>query len=170
LTSDVVIEPYSLVSFLKETLHLPQGIEPFVMIFGVLMLLVYWLLLWLSRNDLTKEQRAYFLSFLLLWVVVFNRAAESATYIMAATGLLIWYFFHKQKGTATKKMTFFFIICFYWVAVNCSDLSISYLRAFDKVYLLRPLFALLPMLWMIVDAFKFFVEKTLKNDTNLLRI
>jgi hypothetical protein len=168
LRSDVVIEPYALVSFLTQTLHLPQGIEPFVMFFGAVMLLVYWLLLFLSRHDLTTEQRAYFLSFLLLWVVVFNRAAESATYIMAATGLLIWFFFHKQAGTATKKMTFFFAFCFYWIAVNCSDLSIPYFRAFDKVYLLRPLFALLPMFWMLTDAFRFFMEKTLKTKIQLL--
>ena len=168
LRSDVITEPYALVSFLTQTLHFSQKIEPFVMLLGVVMLLVYWLLLFLTRNNLTKEQRAYFLSFLLLWVVVFNRAAESATYIMAATGLLIWYFFHKQAGTATKKMTIFFILCFYWVAVNCSDLSIPFLRAFDKVYLFRPLFALLPMFWMLTDAYKFYTEVSFKNKTELL--
>jgi hypothetical protein len=166
LRSDVVIEPYALVSFLTQTLHLPQGIEFFIMFFGVVMLLVYWLLLFLSRNELTTAHRAYFLSFLLLWVVVFNRAAESATYIMAATGLLIWFFFHKQAGTATKKMTFFFAICFYWIAVNCSDLSIPFFKAFDKEYLFRPLFALLPMFWMLADAYNFYMEKSFKIKPN----
>ena len=165
MSSNVVTEPYSLVSFLTGTLSFSRTIEPYVMVFGILLLLVYWLLLLLSRNELRREHRAYFLSFLLLWVVIFNRAAESATYIMASTGLLIWYFFHRQNGTVTKKMTFSFILCFYWVAVNCSDLSIPYLKAFDKVYYLRPVFALLPMLWMLKDAFKFFVEKTFKNKT-----
>jgi hypothetical protein len=109
--------------------------------------------LWLKRNELTTERRAYFLAFIMLWVVVFNRAAESATYMMAATGLLIWYFFHRQNGTTTKTMTVFFVVCFYWVAIVCSDLALPFLKALDKKYYFRPIFALMPMLWMLTEEF-----------------
>ena len=162
LRGDVISEPFSLVGFMTQTLGLPTSIEPFVMGFGVLTLMVYWLILWLQRSSLTTERRAYFLAFLLLWVVVFNRAAESATYLMASTGLLIWYFFHKQNGTTTKAMTIFFIICFYWVAIVCSDLALPFLKAFDRKYYLRPLFALLPMFWIIIEEGQFFIKKISK--------
>ena len=159
LRGDVISEPFSLVGFLTQTLGFPKTIEPFVMVFGVLMLVFYWLMLWLRRGILTSERRAYFLSFLLLWVVVFNRAAESPTYLMASTGLLIWFFYHKQYGTGTKLKTIFFIVCFYWVAVVSSDLSFPFLKKWDNTYHLRPVFALLPMLWMIADESRFFYKK-----------
>ncbi len=159
LRGDVISEPFSLVGFMTQTLGFSKAIEPFVMGFGVLMLVSYWLMLWLRRGILTSERRAYFLSFLLLWVVVFNRAAESPTYLMASTGLLIWFFYHKQHGTANKLMTAFFILCFYWVAVVSSDLSFPFLKKWDNTYHLRPVFAFLPMLWMIVDEGYFFIKK-----------
>ncbi len=160
LRSEVISEPFSLVGFLTHTVGFPKSIEPYVMSFGVLMLIVYWLMLWLRRSDLTTERRAYFLAFLLLWVVVFNRGAESPTYLMASTGLLIWFFYHKQYGTATKLMTIFFIICFYWTGFLCSDLAFSFLRDLDNSYFLRPVFALIPMFWMLKDEWNFFRRKS----------
>ena len=166
LRGDVISEPFSLVGFLTHTLGFPTIIEPFVMGFGLGMLLIYWFMLWLRRHVITKERRAYFLAFLLLWVVVFNRAAESPTYLMASTGLLIWYFYHKQNGTATKLMTVFFIVCFYWVAVVSSDLSFSFLKQWDKTYHLRPVFAFLPMLWIIVAECNFLLKNNPKPNIN----
>ncbi len=163
LRGDVISEPYSLVGFLTRTVHLPTSIEPFVLLFGVVILTVYWLLLWLKRNELTTERRAYFLAFMLLWVVVFNRAAESATYIVAATGLIIWYFFHKQNGTSTQTMTIFFAVCFYFVAINCSDLALPFLKAWDKKYFFRPVFALMPMLWILADECMNFNYKNIEK-------
>ena len=156
LRGDVIFESFCLVGFLTHTVGFPKTIEPYVMGFGVLILMSYWLMLWLRRADLTTERRAYFMAFLLLWVVVFNRAAESPTYLMASTGLLIWYFYHKQYGTATKLMTAFFVVCFYWSGFLCSDLAFSFLREWDNTYYLRPVFSLLPMFWMLVDEWKFF--------------
>ncbi len=159
LRGDMISEPFSLVGFMTHTMGFSTAIEPFVMGLGVLMLVFYWLMLWFHRSILTSERRVYFLSFLLLWVVVFNRAAESPTYLMASTGLLIWFFYHKQYGTATKLMTAFFILCFYWVAIVSSDLSFPFLKKWDNTYQLRPVFAFFPMLWMIADEGWFFYKK-----------
>lgn len=158
LRGDVISESFSLIGFLTHTMGFSTKIEPFLMGFGVLLLLSYWLMMWLNRNILTSERRAYFLSFLLLWVVVFNRAAESPTYLMASTGLLIWFFYHKQYETATKLMTVFFILCFYWVAVVSSDLSFPFLKKWDNTYHFRPIFAFFPMIWIIVDEGRFFLK------------
>ena len=162
LRGDTISEPFSLVGFLTHTVGCSTAIEPYIMGLGVLMLLGYWFMVCLQKSSLTRERRAYFLAFLLLWVVVFNRAAESATYLMASTGLLIWYFYHKQNGTTTKLMTPFFILCFYWVAVVSSDLSFPFLKQWDIKYHLRPVFAFLPMLWIIIEEASFFIKKICK--------
>ncbi len=166
LRGDVISEPFSLVGFMTHTLGFSIAIEPFVMGFGLGMLIIYWFLLWLRRNDITKERRAYFLAFLLLWVVVFNRAAESPTYLMASTGLLIWYFYHKQNGTATKFMTAFFMVCFYWVAVVSSDLSFPFLKKWDNTYHLRPVFGFLPTLWIMISECHFLQKNNAKSIIN----
>lgn len=39
-----------------------------------------------------RKFRLYYLSLVLLWVVLWNHKAESPTYIMAVTGAVLWYF------------------------------------------------------------------------------
>jgi len=42
--------------------------------------------------------RLHILASVLIWVVIFNHKGESPTYIIAMTGVGIWYFTQKQKG------------------------------------------------------------------------
>jgi hypothetical protein len=44
-----------------------------------------------------KKIRLFFLSSILIWVVIFNHKAESPTYIIAVCGIAIWYFAQKFK-------------------------------------------------------------------------
>jgi hypothetical protein len=39
--------------------------------------------------------RMLFLAFMLVWVIIFNHKAESSTFIIAVTGIAIWYFAHE---------------------------------------------------------------------------
>ena len=41
--------------------------------------------------------KLYFLSFLLLWMVIFNHKAESPTFVIATAGVSIWFFSQKIK-------------------------------------------------------------------------
>ncbi len=42
-----------------------------------------------------------YLSFLLIWIVIFNYKAESPTYVIAVTGVAIWFFTGKMSATNT---------------------------------------------------------------------
>ena len=41
--------------------------------------------------------KLFFLSSILIWVIIFNHRAESATFIIAASGVVIWYFSQKKN-------------------------------------------------------------------------
>jgi hypothetical protein len=55
------------------------------------------------RKDLFHEYgfRILFLTSILLWVVLFNHAAESSSYIICMTGIGIWYFTQERKTLNT---------------------------------------------------------------------
>lgn len=38
-----------------------------------------------------EQVKGYFLAYIMIWVIIFNHDAESATYIIATTGVAIWY-------------------------------------------------------------------------------
>ncbi|MBL7817575.1 MAG: DUF2029 domain-containing protein [Saprospiraceae bacterium] len=159
LRGDTITEPFSLMGFLTFTCHVDKQNESYVLLSGGTLLMLYTLSMWLQKSVLTSKRRAYFLAFLLLWVVVFNRAAESPTYLMASTGLLLWFFFHKQAATASKPMTALFVVCFYVIAILPSDLGIPALKSLDKRYFFRPVFAFIPLLWLFFEEIKTHVQR-----------
>ena len=147
VSSSTIVEPFCLMGFAEKTLHW-QHSEGLILSFGLALMAIYWLLLIVRRPVLTLEQRILFLSFLFLWVVAFNRAAESPTYLYAVVGALILFHF----SPTNKVWTIIFGLCFYVMTVLPSDLSPDFLKNMDKQYFLRPLF-LLPLL-----LFAFFNE------------
>ena len=57
---------------------------------------------WKYYNDV--QFKLFFLSSILLWIVIFNHKAESATFIIAVTGIAIWFF--SQKRTLLNTILF----------------------------------------------------------------
>ena len=53
--------------------------------------------------------KLFYLSSLLIWVVVFNHKAESPTYIIAITGVAIWFFSQDRKIENTVLLVLAFI-------------------------------------------------------------
>ena len=141
ISSDTILEPYCIMGFAERTLHWAHS-ESYIIGFGLLLFTFYWLILVLQSSILTLEDRAVFFGFLLMWIVAFNRAAESPTYLYAAVGSLIVYHF----GKPNKIWTIVFGLCFYVITILASDLSPVFLKNIDRQYFLRPLF-LLPMLF-----------------------
>lgn len=139
--SETILEPFCLMGFAQRTLHWTQS-EPYIMGFGLVFLASFWLFLIRRRNDLRLEERVIFLSFLLMWVVAFNRSAESPTYLYAVVGALILYHFSQPN----RMWTIVIGICFYVLTILPSDLSPSFLKEFDKHYFIRSLF-ILPLLF-----------------------
>ena len=54
--------------------------------------------------------RLLFLSSMLMWVILFNHTAESSGYIIAMTGVAIWYFSRKPKTGRTILLVIVFVV------------------------------------------------------------
>jgi hypothetical protein len=101
---------------------------------GVFMLLITMLLIALKKTY--EEVKFFFLAYIMIWVVIFNHASESATYIIASTGAAIWYV--NSKKTILDKILI--ITTFILTVMSPSDLFPSYLRTnFVKPYSLKVL-------------------------------
>ena len=53
--------------------------------------------------------KMFFISSILLWVIIFNHKAESPTFIIAVAGIAIWYFYQKKKILNLLLLIFAFI-------------------------------------------------------------
>ena len=68
--------------------------------------------------------RLLYLSIVLIWMVIFNHKAESPTFIIAFSGVLIWAF--SQKLSTLNKLIF--VLCFVMCSLSPTDIFPSYLR------------------------------------------
>ena len=64
------------------------------------------------------------LASILIWVVIFNHKAESPTYIIAMSGVAIWYFFNEKNKWNTVLVVFAFV----FTSLSPTDLFPRYLR------------------------------------------
>jgi hypothetical protein len=87
----------------------------YVLITGFLMLTVPFLRIGQYRND---QFRLLTLSSILIWAVIFNHKAESPTFIIAMTGVALWYF--SQQKTVTNLILL--IIAFTITSLLSTDL------------------------------------------------
>lgn len=62
------------------------------------------------RQYANPVYRLFFLAYTLLWVIIFNHKAESSTYIIAVSGVAIWYF--TQPGANWKKALLWIVFIF----------------------------------------------------------
>ena len=67
--------------------------------------------------DLFSFRMLCFVS-ILIWIVIFNHKAESPTFIIAVTGIAIWYF----SGVRSRVDTVLIIICFILTCLSPTDL------------------------------------------------
>lgn len=99
----------------------------------------------LLRFKLYKELRfriTYFAS-LLIWLIVFNHRAESSTFVIAITGIAIW-FFTSEKTPVDIGLV---ILAFVFTSLSPTDLFPGYLREhFVLPYVLKALPCIL--IWM----------------------
>ena len=68
--------------------------------------------------------RLLFLSSILIWMVIFSPGAESATYVMAVTGVAVWYAFSERRPWQTALFVFVLLL----TCMSPSDLFPRYLR------------------------------------------
>lgn len=90
-----ILESYSIYGVLKNFGAVFP--EQFILIGGMVLLASFLILQWISK----ARNKSHIVAFLLIWVIVFNRAAESATYITAMAGCSIWYLSRPKNTVST---------------------------------------------------------------------
>lgn len=105
---------------------------------------------WKYYNDV--QFKLFFLSSILLWIVIFNHKAESATFIIAVTGVAIWFF--SQKRTLLN--TILFIAAFIFTILSPTDLFPKSIREnFVIPYVLKAVPCILIWFKIIYDLLFF---------------
>lgn len=78
--------------------------------------------------------RLHTLSSVLIWIIIFNHRAESATYIIAMTGLSIWYFSQPKKIENLVLLVLAFIL----TSLSPTDMFPKFIRLkFVRPYVLK---------------------------------
>ncbi|MCS7228848.1 MAG: glycosyltransferase family 87 protein [Candidatus Kryptonium sp.] len=92
-----------------------------ITLFGAIFLLLP-LLKW--KNFENFGFRFLYLASILIWVVIFNHKAESPTYVIAISGVGIWYFSQKKK----MENFILLILAFIFTSLSPTDLFPKFLR------------------------------------------
>jgi Glycosyltransferase family 87 len=133
LSGSSILEHYSIMGFFSYQLKLNYP-EWYFILAGTILLAVYYFFLLYKKRNLEYEQRISFFSFLLIWVVVFNRAAEPASYLLASAGIYIWMGFHYRRNIVLA----IFLTAFSGITLLPSDLFPFFISNFFKGMVLKP--------------------------------
>ncbi|MFA6058477.1 MAG: glycosyltransferase family 87 protein [Taibaiella sp.] len=152
ISGNGIMESYSIYGVLKN-LHelLPEG---FILGSALAVLGIFLVLQFFNK----EKNKGHIVAFLLIWVIVFNRASESATYIIAMAGCSIWYLSRPKNKIST---------ILFWTTILVSTLiptDIS--KAFDQFryqYFLKCVLSLL----VLADIMMYTVVSTIRNRKDL---
>src|SRR5690606_38477454 len=72
--------------------------------------------------------RLNMLSSVLIWIIIFNHKAESPTFIIAVSGIALWFFSQQAK----KENTILLILVFIFTCLAPTDLFPKYIR--DNIF------------------------------------
>lgn len=98
------------------------------------------------------------LASVLIWVVIFNHKGESPTYIIALTGVAIWYF----TQPPTRLNTTLAVLTLVFTSFSSTDLITPYwiARTYVEPYAVKAVFC--SIVWMKIVLEPFFVAQTSK--------
>ncbi|MEO5645472.1 MAG: glycosyltransferase family 87 protein [Bacteroidia bacterium] len=107
--------------------------------------------------------RIFFLSSILLWIVIFNHKAESPTFVIAVSGIAIWFFMQKTK----TENTILLLVVLLFTILSSTDLFPANLRKeFIEAYVLKAVPCILIWLKITMDLLLYKPEKML-NERNV---
>jgi hypothetical protein len=111
------------------------------------------------KRNLNYEFRWRLLVSILIWVVIFNHKAESPTFVIAMSGVGIWYFFSKK----TKVNLALVILAFVFTSLSPTDLFPRFLReSFVIPYVMKAMFCFL--IWGKVIWEMFLIQPQTNTD------
>lgn len=138
---------------------------PFIQAVGVLCFLATLSSVMYRKNyEVVKFQ---FLAYVMIWVIIFNQAAESPTYIIAATGAFVWYLqSHKTRLDISLFVLFMILTVF-----SSSDFCPKYIHeTFIVPYSLKALPCVLIWLklqWDLITKSKNSLESVHGNENRI---
>lgn len=127
-----------------------------ITITGIILFLVPFL-----RINMYKDKvfRLFILAFMLIWVIIFNHKAESATFIIAISGICIWYF---AQPPSTFR-TILLITAFIMVSLSSTDIFISVRDTITDRFALKPFACII--IWVHV-----FIQLLILKQRNSYRL
>lgn len=93
-----------------------------IQLIGVIIFLLTFIIIFFRKNY--EDIKFYFLANVLIWMVIFNQVAESPTYLIASTGVFIWFVSSKKNWVDISLFCLFFIL----TVLSPTDLFPKYLR------------------------------------------
>ncbi|MDB5190883.1 MAG: hypothetical protein JWQ96_446 [Segetibacter sp.] len=95
--------------------------------------------------------RLSYLAIILITVIIFSSGAESATYVVAVSGVGVWYIInYKEKSKWTCALLIF---VFLLTILSTTDLFPAYIQQhFIRAYALKALPCLVVWLWLVADV------------------
>ena len=135
-----------------------ENVKNAVLIFGVTGFFIPFVNVKLYSNSVF---RLWILAWILIWVVIFNHKAESPTFIIAVSGVAIWYFSQKRKTVNLILL----ILTFIFTVFSPTDLFPSVIREkFVMPYSIMALPCLLVWIKLLIDFFRLDFDR-LQPDT-----
>lgn len=123
----------------------------------------------LRFSKFTEEVPRYlFFSALLVWMVIFNHKAESPTFIIAVSGIMIWYV--TAERSVVNTVLLFLVIVF--TSLAPTDIFPFSVRAgLFEPYVIKAVPCILAWIWILFDLFGFkkIHEANTKNTKKILR-
>lgn len=147
----------SLMSFSRDVLGY-RGPSAYIQAAGVLLLLTTFV--WAALRKTFERDKYLLLSYLLIWVVIFNHSSESPTYIIATTGVAIWY----VNSSRTLYDKFLVVFTFIFTVLSPTDIFPRFLREeFIKPYSIKALGPSMVFFYIQFLLFKRYVRPGHRN-------
>lgn len=149
---------FSVMGFLNSWFGVPADYKNYILLFGVLMFLIP---LVKYKNYRVLRYKQLYVSSILLWVVLFNHMAESATFIIAVAGIAIW-FFTKNKVSSLDKLLLGLTVFF--TLLSPSDIYPEFIR---KMYFVPYVVKVIPciLVWLKINFELLIVNEKMKKSS-----
>ena len=132
-------------------------VKNWVLIFGIISFFIPFIKVKRYKNPLF---RLWILAYILIWIVIFNHKAESPTFIIAVTGVAIWYF--SQKRNLLNLILL--ILTFLFTILSPTDLFPAMIRKeFIQPYSIMALPCLLVWIKLLIDFLRLDFAKIQSN-------
>ncbi|MEN8810260.1 MAG: glycosyltransferase family 87 protein [Flavobacteriales bacterium] len=149
---------FSVMGFLNSWFGVSAEFKNYILLLGVFMFGIP--LIKIKSYKVLRYKQLYTAS-VLLWVVLFNHMAESATFILAVTGVAVWYF---TKNEVTLLDKFLMILTVLFTLLSPSDIYPEFIR---KMYFIPYTVKVIPciLVWLKINFELLIVNEKIKKSS-----